>query len=132
MRCIVIRGDAWLVLLSPCNTSLSAGQAIPSDLDDAAAYLRGAPNEHQWLATMVLDIARTADYLASNCVTQTMKQPRSWEYGYWLLNNERDLVDEESTMEQCVDNFGAWDAFERYCPCCPTTTKRHFLQPGFD
>ena len=22
MRCIVIRGDAWLVLLSPCNTLL--------------------------------------------------------------------------------------------------------------
>ena len=28
MRCIVIRGDAWLVLLSPCNTPRGEGVSL--------------------------------------------------------------------------------------------------------
>ena len=68
---------------------------------------------------MFLDPARTADYLASNCVTETIQKPRSWEYGYWLINSEYDLLDDDFTMEQCVDTFGAWDDFERYDPCHP-------------
>ena len=37
MRCIVIRGDAWLVLLSPCNTQITALQMIPPGTCLAAA-----------------------------------------------------------------------------------------------
>ena len=59
------------------------------------------------------DPGRVAEYLATNCVTQTLTQPRSWEYGYWISDDQRERLDEESTMVQCVDNFGAWDDFER-------------------
>ena len=81
------------------------------------------PNEIQWLAAMFLDPARTADYLSSNCVTETIQKPRSWEYGFWIPNDEYDqyLRDEDARMVQCVDNFGAWDDFERYCRCCASS-----------
>ena len=32
MRCIVIRGDAWLVLLSPFNTRLITTSALPINI----------------------------------------------------------------------------------------------------
>ena len=77
------------------------------------------------MVSMLSDPTKVADYLASNCVTETIKRPRSWEYGYWLTPSELDVLDEdeESTMVQCVDNFGAWDDFERYSPCHTNTLK---------
>lgn len=106
-------------------TYASAGEAIPSDLDDYAGFFDGSPNEIQWLATMFLDRDLLADYLASNCVTDTIRQPRSLEYVYWLKSSDKHLLDDGYTMVQCVDNFGAWDDFARYSPCAPQ--NRHNL-----
>ena len=112
----MVRGDARPLVLCPCNTCSccpSAGEAVPSDLQANAKQVQSSPNEFQWLAAMYSDPARVADYIASNCVTETIKQIRSLEYGWWTQPLDYDLLDEDFTMVQCVDNFGAWNDFDR-------------------
>jgi len=109
----MVRSDARPLVLCPCNTCPSAGEAVPSDLQANAKQVQSSPNEFQWLATMYSDPATVADYIASNCVTETIKQIRSWEYGWWTQPLDYDLLDEDFTMVQCVDNFGAWNDFDR-------------------
>lgn len=97
------------------SEAAGAGETLPAEIEDEGFVLED-PNRFQWVTTMLSDPDRVADYISKNCVSEVITQPRSWEYTIFLLPAEENkaLEDPEATMMQCVDNFGAWDSFQRY------------------
>lgn len=89
-----------------------AGEPLPSDLENLA-YALEEPNRFGWLISMMEAPGGIANYLTSNCIEQVIRAPRSWEYTYFLSVTDQDRLDSNSTMLQCVDNFGAWEDFAR-------------------
>ena len=94
---------------------LCAGDTLPADLEDRA-YLLSDPNINQFAAQMMEDPARLKKYITENCMDETIVKPRAYEYIYWVESDDREKLDGDLTMTQCVDNFGAWDQFARYVP----------------
>lgn len=68
---------------------------------------------HLFLVKMLEDPAKLKEYLAEKCVTETFGVPRAFEYLHWLNAEQQSMLDSDSTMTQCVDNFGAYAQFER-------------------
>ena len=89
-----------------------AGGSLPADLEDSA-YLLSDPNINQFVVKMIEDPERLKQYMTDKCVTETIEAPQSLEYLYWLPNQDGAKLNSDLTMTQCVDNFGAWDAFSR-------------------
>ena len=68
---------------------------------------------YQFLAKQLGDPTKLKEYITNNCVTETIGVPKAFEYIYWLDTEKEDMLDSDRTMTQCVDNFGAYDAFAR-------------------
>lgn len=85
---------------------------MPSELQDYT-YILEEPNTFQWLTEWLDDSGRIAEYITGSCTTETIEQPRAWEYIYWLDYELVSELDSNSTMVQCVDNFGAYEEFAR-------------------
>ena len=89
-----------------------AGDTLPADLESRAHFLED-PNTNQFVVKMIEDPERLKQYMLDKCVTETIEKPRSYEYLYWLSPEDKEKLNSDLTMTQCVDNFGAWDQFER-------------------
>lgn len=93
---------------SPCG--VCAGEGLPSYLEDKA-FLLDTPNFNQFVVKMLEDPQRLKQYMTEKCVTETISGPRAFEYLYWIYADDK--LDSDLTMTQCIDNFGAWERFER-------------------
>lgn len=107
-RCIVLHGERDRGL-----AYTHVGDPLPAHLADFE-YVLGEPNKRQWLATILADPDRVADYMATNCTEKVISSPRAWQYQHFIPPEEAATLNGDPTMLQCVDNFGAWEQFDRY------------------
>eukprot|EP00892_Ulva_mutabilis_P000509 jgi/Ulvmu1/10459/UM063_0014.1 len=90
----------------------ASGDPMPADLDEYA-WILTEPNAHQWLVPWLDNSDRIAEYISTNCASEIIQDPQAREYRWWVDLDERDALDSDNTMVQCVDTQCAYDQFAK-------------------